>query len=94
MQLNSDTGKGATTCPAIGDFQDVVPCVLPFFHIYGLTCILLCKLAHGCKLITLPKFAPDTYLNVLEKHKASVLFLVPPISKLDLFPACHVSRIT
>ncbi|CRK97641.1 CLUMA_CG011026, isoform A [Clunio marinus] len=79
MQINSDTGKGCLTYPAIGTHQDVLPCVLPFFHIYGLTCTLLSKLAHGCKLVTLPRFTPDTFLNVLEKHDSSVLYLVPPI---------------
>lgn len=72
--------------PAIGNDQVVLPCVLPFFHIYGLTVTLLSKLAQGCKLITLPKFSPDTYLNALENYKGSLLHLVPPISKfLKLF---------
>ena len=82
MMINCDTGNGSLTYPAIGSHQDALPCVLPFFHIYGLTCTLLSKLAHGCKLITLPTFTPDSYLNVLEKHNASVLYLVPPISKI------------
>lgn len=81
MMINSDTGNGCLTNPAIGSHQDVLPCVLPFFHIYGLTCSLLSKLAHGCKLVTLPRFTPDTYLNTLEKHQGTVLYLVPPISK-------------
>ncbi|XP_055692103.1 uncharacterized protein LOC129795089 [Lutzomyia longipalpis] len=61
------------------DFQDVLPCVLPFFHIYGLTVTLLSKLALGCKIVTLPRFHPDSFLNVMMKYKGSVLHLVPPI---------------
>ena len=68
------------TQDAIGDHQDVLPCVLPFFHIYGLSATLISKLAQGCKLITLPRFAPDTFLNVLAKNQPNVLHLVPPIS--------------
>jgi 4-coumarate--CoA ligase len=83
--INSDTGTGQITYEAIGNHQDVLPTVLPFFHIYGLTCTLLSKLAHGCKLITLPQFRPDTYLNALEKHQGTVLYLVPPISKFCYF---------
>lgn len=60
-------------------FQDVLPCVLPFFHIYGFTVTLLSKLALGCKLVTLPKFLPDTFLNAMEKYKGTMLHLVPPI---------------
>jgi acyl-CoA synthetase (AMP-forming)/AMP-acid ligase II len=78
MMMNSDTGNGSVTYPAEGDYQDVLANVLPFFHIYGLTCTLLSKLAHGCKLITLPQFKPDTYLHVLETYKCTVLYLVPP----------------
>lgn len=64
------------------NFQDVLPCVLPFFHIYGLTLTLLSKIVLGCKLVTLPKFAPDTFLNSLDEHKATVLHLVPPMGEL------------
>ncbi|KAL7033262.1 hypothetical protein ACKWTF_007522 [Chironomus riparius] len=79
VMINSDTGNGSISKPAFGDRQDVLPCVLPFFHIYGLTCTLLSKLAHGCKIVALPKFTPESYLNALEKHQATVLYLVPPI---------------
>lgn len=83
IQFNSEAGT-CLTQPAIGGYQDILPCVLPFFHIYGMTCTMLSKLAHGCKLITLPSFTPDTYLNVLEKYDATVLHLVPPIGKNHL----------
>ncbi|CRK98690.1 CLUMA_CG012130, isoform A [Clunio marinus] len=79
MGLNSEMGAKALVYPAIGNHQDTLPCVLPFFHIYGFTCTLLSKLAVGCKLVTLPKFTPDTYLRVLERYESSVLHLVPPI---------------
>lgn len=69
------------TLPTTSTFQDVLPCVLPFFHIYGLTITLLSKIALGCKLVTLPKFTPDTFLNSLAEHKATVLHLVPPIGE-------------
>jgi 4-coumarate--CoA ligase len=81
MMINSDTGNGQLTYEAVGNYQDVLPCVLPFFHIYGLTCTLLSKLAHGCQLVTLNKFQPEPFMNVLEKYQPSVLYLVPPISK-------------
>jgi len=81
VMINSDTGNGAISTQALGDNQDVLPCVLPFFHIYGLTCTLLSKLAQGCKIVALPKFTPELYLNALDKHAATVLYLVPPISE-------------
>lgn len=59
--------------------QDVVPAVLPFFHIYGITSIMLTHLYHMCKLVSLPKFTPELYVTTLAKHKPHVLFIVPPI---------------
>jgi 4-coumarate--CoA ligase len=67
---------------AIDDHQDVLPSVLPFFHIYGLTVTLTAKLAHGSRIVTLPKFNPETYLRAQEKYKGNILFLVPPIREL------------
>ncbi|XP_013172822.1 PREDICTED: 4-coumarate--CoA ligase 2-like [Papilio xuthus] len=65
-----------------GDFQDVVPCILPFFHIYGLVVALMGHLAKGCKLISLPKFSAGLYLDVLDKQKPTLLYVVPPIAIL------------
>ncbi|XP_019535437.2 uncharacterized protein LOC109406883 [Aedes albopictus] len=77
--LKVKAGCSTVVLPTTDTFQDVLPCVLPFFHIYGLTVTLISKLQQGCKLITLPAFRPDTFLNSLTVHKGSVLHLVPPI---------------
>lgn len=68
----------------LGDNQDIIPAVLPMFHIYGMTVNALKTLSVGCKMITLPKFTPDIYANMLVKHRPHHLFLVPPIGKLKL----------
>ncbi|CAG4959615.1 unnamed protein product [Parnassius apollo] len=65
-----------------GDFQDIVPCILPFFHIYGLVVTLIGHLAKGCKLISLPKFSASLYLDVLKNRKPTLLYVVPPIAIL------------
>ncbi|XP_026332546.1 4-coumarate--CoA ligase 2-like [Hyposmocoma kahamanoa] len=67
---------------AHGDFQDVVPCVLPFFHIYGLVVTLIGHLSMGCKLITLNKFSTGLFFDVLSRDKVSLLYVVPPIAIL------------
>ncbi|XP_025196142.1 probable 4-coumarate--CoA ligase 3 [Melanaphis sacchari] len=61
------------------NYQDVLPSVLPFYHIYGLTMILLRGLSYGCKLVTLPKLESQSFLNILKNHKATLLYVVPPI---------------
>ncbi|XP_011143611.1 4-coumarate--CoA ligase 2 [Harpegnathos saltator] len=65
--------------PTTDTFQDVIPAVLPFFHIYGLNGMLLPGLSKGRKFVTIPKFVPEIYLSVLEKTKATVLYCVPPL---------------
>lgn len=77
--LKIPTGPHPFVEPTTDTFQDVLPCVLPFFHIYGLTVTMLSKLQQGCQLVTLPTFRPDTFINSLTVHKGSVLHLVPPI---------------
>ncbi|XP_077301851.1 uncharacterized protein LOC143922475 [Arctopsyche grandis] len=77
MQMQS--GKITIVHPTTDTYQDVSLCVLPFFHIYGLVVTLLSKLSMGVKVVTLPKFSPDTFLNAQAKYKGNVLFVVPPI---------------
>lgn len=59
--------------------QEILPCILPMFHIYGLVVVMLAPLTSGNKLITLPKFIPEQFINLLTKHRPNLLFLVPPI---------------
>lgn len=61
--------------------QEVLPCVLPFFHIYGLTVIMLSKFGQGAKLVTLPQFKPEDLMKALYEYKSTMLNLVPPIGR-------------
>ncbi|EDV47064.1 probable 4-coumarate--CoA ligase 1 [Drosophila erecta] len=60
--------------------QNTLPGVLPFFHIYGLTVVMLSKLGQGCRLATMPCFKPDDFMRSLDKYQGSILNLVPPIA--------------
>ena len=53
--------------------------VLPFFHIYGMVVTLLSSLYAGTKLVTLPKFEPETFLSVIEKYQIDFTHVVPPL---------------
>ncbi|XP_016841715.1 4-coumarate--CoA ligase 1 [Nasonia vitripennis] len=76
---------------ADGSSQEIVPVVLPMYHIYGMSTIMLSRLSIGSRLITLPKFTPESYIKVLDENKVSVLMLVPPIV-LFLSASKHVTR--
>ncbi|KAG5319628.1 4CL3 ligase, partial [Pseudoatta argentina] len=74
VQISIDIFRSTTST-----FQDVIPAVLPFFHIYGMNALIFPRLSFGAKIITIPKFVPETFINILEKNKVTALFCVPPI---------------
>lgn len=84
-QIGVKVGGSPMVLPTTTEYQDVSPSVLPFFHIYGLTVLLISKLALGVKVVTLPEFKPKTFVNSIKDHKATLLHVVPPIRKQDLF---------
>lgn len=61
------------------NFQETTPAVLPFFHIYGLTLVLLLQLYSLVNIITISKFTPTIFLESLLKFKPSIMCLVPPL---------------
>lgn len=62
-------------------YQDVVPGILPFFHIYGMMVILINSLYMGCKVVSLSSFSPELFIKTLIGHKPTVMYVVPPIGK-------------
>lgn len=65
--------------PTTNDYQDVLPCVLPFYHCYGLSILLISKLALGCKIVAIPKFEQNEFIRTVGDHKGTFLCLVPPL---------------
>jgi acyl-CoA synthetase (AMP-forming)/AMP-acid ligase II len=52
---------------------------LPMFHIYGFTIVTLCGLARGGKLVTVPRFEPESFLHALSAYRVNRLSVVPPV---------------
>eukprot|EP00696_Hemimastix_kukwesjijk_P006962 gnl/Hemi2/18837_TR6241_c0_g1_i1.p1 gnl/Hemi2/18837_TR6241_c0_g1~~gnl/Hemi2/18837_TR6241_c0_g1_i1.p1 ORF type:complete len:549 (-),score=150.89 gnl/Hemi2/18837_TR6241_c0_g1_i1:132-1748(-) len=61
------------------DEYHVVMGILPFYHIYGLVVNVLCSLFYGWKIVTMPKFELEPYLTLIQQHKSTLLYVVPPI---------------
>jgi acyl-CoA synthetase (AMP-forming)/AMP-acid ligase II len=59
--------------------RDTTVAFLPFFHIYGLEVICLLGLWSGATLIVMPKFELEAYLDLVERHRATLLHVVPPV---------------
>ena len=58
---------------------DLTIAVLPFFHIYALTVVLNRGLANGATIVTMPRFEMESFLELIQKHRATRLYLVPPV---------------
>lgn len=53
--------------------------VLPFFHIYAMTVLMNFFPASGGKVITLPRFDMEQFLDLIEQNKCRQVYVVPPI---------------
>ena len=58
---------------------DVVIAVLPFFHIYGMSVIMNHGISQGATLVTMPRFDLALFLQLIQDHRVTRAFLVPPI---------------
>jgi acyl-CoA synthetase (AMP-forming)/AMP-acid ligase II len=63
---------GTLTSDAVG------LCVLPFFHIYGMTVLMNAGLALGTTGVVMMRFDLEQMLDLVGKHSITHLFLVPP----------------
>lgn len=52
---------------------------LPMFHIFGFTFVTMAGLAAGTRLVTVPRFEPESFLNALATYRVSRLGVVPPV---------------
>ncbi|KAI4376252.1 hypothetical protein MLD38_014037 [Melastoma candidum] len=59
--------------------EDVVACVLPMFHIYSLSSVMLCSLRVGAAILIMQKFEIGTLLELVQKYKVTIAPFVPPI---------------
>ena len=55
-----------------GDYQEVHMALLPFFHCYGANAIMMIGFDLGAKLVTLPRFEAQTYLQAIAKNKVII----------------------
>jgi acyl-CoA synthetase (AMP-forming)/AMP-acid ligase II len=61
------------------DGEDTLVTFLPFFHIYGLVVIMLLGLRSGASMVVMPRFDLESYLDLVERYRATMLHVVPPI---------------
>ena len=59
--------------------NEVALAVLPFFHIYGMQILMNGLLAEGITVVTMPRFDMEKGLELIQEHKVTQFFAVPPI---------------
>ncbi|MEA2433658.1 MAG: hypothetical protein QOG54_1115 [Actinomycetota bacterium] len=59
--------------------RDVIIGVLPFFHIYGMNVIMNIAVSLGATIVTMPRFDLEEFLTLMQDHKVTRAYLVPPI---------------
>ncbi len=59
--------------------NEVALAVLPFFHIYGMQVLMNSLLAEGVTVVTMPRFDMAQALGLIQEHKVTQFFAVPPI---------------
>ncbi|KAK4887096.1 hypothetical protein RN001_003367 [Aquatica leii] len=76
-QLNCNTVDHVPT--RTETHTNTVPAILPWFHIYGTTVCLFKQMHNLSKIISVPTFTPNGFIELLKQHKPNILYLVPPL---------------
>src|SRR5437764_3420206 len=61
------------------DRDDILLCVLPLFHIYGLVVVLNMGLHLGATIVIMPRFDLEQFLAMIQKYRVTLSHVVPPI---------------
>jgi acyl-CoA synthetase (AMP-forming)/AMP-acid ligase II len=59
--------------------HDTLLAVAPFFHVMGFVATLSVPLCSGATVVTMPRFDPAQYLELLARHRVTVLIGAPPM---------------
>lgn len=59
--------------------QDIIPAIVPLFHIFGMISVMLVTLLKGGKIVTMKQFSTNSYITILRKCRPDVLFIPPPL---------------
>lgn len=74
--------------------EETVLAIIPFFHVYGMTAVMILSVMQGQKMVLLPRFDPELTLKTIEKQRPTLfpgaptiyigLLNHPDLSKYDL----------
>lgn len=77
------TWDGSKSVPGIPDAPkgtgDKILACLPFFHIYGLNCLVHNPLYTGVQCVVLARFEIEKWCRLVQEHKITFSYIVPPM---------------
>jgi len=53
--------------------------VLPFFHIYGMTCLVNATMYAGSTVVTMPQYEPEAFLRAMQDYEVDTTYVAPPL---------------
>jgi acyl-CoA synthetase (AMP-forming)/AMP-acid ligase II len=62
--------------------RDTLLAVAPFSHIMGFQVTLAVPLTAGATVVTMPRFDPERFLELIERHQVTVLVGAPPMLRV------------
>jgi acyl-CoA synthetase (AMP-forming)/AMP-acid ligase II len=81
MLTHRNLVANATQCdPFFPGTGDVVLAVSPFFHIMGMTVVMIAGLSRGATLVTMPRFDLEQFLGAIQEHRVTTTIVPPPIT--------------
>ena len=57
--------------------QDKIIGVLPFFHVFGLSNVLICGLVQGASVVLVPQYSPGNLLKIIMETHPTLMIAIP-----------------
>jgi len=65
--------------PGLGEAEERMMGVLPFFHVFAMTVVMNFGIAKGCEIVIMPRFVLDDAMKLIDKTKPTVMPGVPTL---------------
>jgi acyl-CoA synthetase (AMP-forming)/AMP-acid ligase II len=79
--VSTHRARSVTAATVLGHFgledRDVVACVTPLFHAAALSVWFQPSVMLGCTLVLQPTWEPEAFIDAVERHKVTAVFMVP-----------------
>ncbi|KAF7804420.1 4-coumarate--CoA ligase-like 7 [Senna tora] len=70
---------GTSDQDGMGEMKNVFLCLLPMFHVFGLSIITYSQLRKGNTVVLMKRFDLEKALEAVEKFKVTHMYVVPPV---------------